>query len=1646
MLKNLLLRRLCLFTFAVIILHGASAQNAPYVPNVIPPSPNAATLGKFGDLPVSTYTGTTDISVPIFSIQAKGVTVPVGLSYHTGGIRLSEEAGWVGLGWALNAGGMISRSIVGKDDFLSGGYINSNSAIFKDVKGKFVQQPIFNPYFSKYNFGLYGYHFDCRYNVYTEYGTQYLFQPLVAEFNSPGAFDFEPDIYNFSFLGRSGKFTITRDKKIVLQKQENLKISFAANGDSFIIVDEQGNSYIFLDKEYNQPTIGGTSHISSWLLSKIITQQKDSVLFTYSNDNTWTTVHGNVSETIRTGGTNQGTTISNDPGQDYINRTLKNIDYANAQIQFSFDSVRSDLKNGRKLNNVKLFSKDQGNLKYIKEEQFFYSYFESTESDTLEFRRLRLDSVREVSGTTSLPAYAFSYNTPQFGTQFLSKHSTSVDHWGYFNGVSNSGFTPSYMGLVHVGTADALLDQLVNLPGANREPNGTNMTAFSLASVRYPTGGKTTIDYEANEYDWFNSMNQRAGLDFIQVPVISKSQVIVINTKNDSTGTINLSNLYIPIPASVGTNATINVSFRAMVSDSLNKYHNTFSAGKIAFNFLNQTFDIISANQCSGIISNGNCSGTVYSIAQNINITSGTNYTWTSHIDPNVSLSNGLAEIRVTLTWNELLYNNTTIMTGGGIRVKQITDYTSDNKFAKRRTYDYGYFQDRNGDGTPEHYSYGRLMGFISYGRYEIFGDNSISFTRYSNSNTSLTSQSSGNIVGYDQVTEYIVDSLSGNGTGKTVFRYNNNSDTTFSYSGYRFPGMQNLPSNLNGTLRSKSVYSSQGANYYKVSSVDNFYRTANRTIINSMKYWQPPGTTRNQAGAISSCPTPSNPSMIACKCPGGIDSAQYEVLAFFYPALSSEIVLLDSTVERNFDQYDTTTAITKTTKNFYDNAAHYQLTRSSSVDSKGNKTVTYIKYPQDYLVGTATQTGNTVLDTLINRNMWSETIEKRDSLYLAGASTGAVKNAQLTGYRLLSNLVIAPDKIYKLDLSTPATNFQPFAISGNTSTKDSRYRQVISFDSYDNLKNVLQYTTVDNTPVSFIWDYKQVYPIAQVKNAASADIAYTSFETDGSGNWTIPSIVRDNSTVAVTGKQSYNLNNGSISKSGLTNGKTYTISYWSNNGAKTLAGGSASTTQGRYVNGWTYYETKTTVSGTSITLSGSGLIDELRLYPSGALMTSYTYDPLVGQTAMADPNGEITYYEYDPLTRLKNIKDYQGSIVKNFQYNYQSTCGNNCVVLPMQTFIGTNTLSYPVGVFSVTGQLLGSASNQTQYISLWNSNATNLAKGVLAAGVDSMHFNLTLVQGQQAPAAVTGLRYYQFDIESNNIDAFEKRNGEVVDLGDGVVMRLGNSFNPNSLPPNTSAFGSEPFIYIVHTYPSNSLRTVTFYHNDAGETNVLDNWINPATSLMSMKNIRGNFPQFTPEIGGTCHQFTSMNTLNNITNWNSIASVTYFVLHNGDGQHPCTNINYVQNFMANNKGLRIIKTAGSGFYAAGYRDTSFKISRMKSDWNTFFTSLETIQINEDHWSHEDLSALKQLKTFVLVATTQDHTDNQSNNPVVPLAGQVIDNVLIQIAAGAGTSGVVNGTVNFISVGPNPRSTSSDAAFNLLKSKGWTIIINGTNQ
>ena len=55
------------------------------------------------------------------------------------------------------------------------------------------------------------------------------------------------------------------------------------------------------------------------------------------------------------------------------------------------------------------------------------------------------------------------------------------------------------------------------------------------------------------------------------------------------------------------------------------------------------------------------------------------------------------------------------------------------------------------------------------------------------------------------------------------------------------------------------------------------------------------------------------------------------------------------------------------------------------------------------------------------------------------------------------------------------------------------------------------------------------------------------------------------------------------------------------------------------------------------------------------AMVTTYTYDPLIGVTSITDPRGYTTYYEYDGLNRLRHVKDALGNVLSENTYYYKN-------------------------------------------------------------------------------------------------------------------------------------------------------------------------------------------------------------------------------------------------------------------------------------------------------------------------------------------------------------------------------------------------------
>jgi len=91
---------------------------AAYVNNYqqSPQSPEAKAFSNYTNVPVSTYTGIPNINIPLCTMESDFLSMPIGLSYHGGGIRVNDIAAWTGQGWNLNIGGMIIRQIKDQPD------------------------------------------------------------------------------------------------------------------------------------------------------------------------------------------------------------------------------------------------------------------------------------------------------------------------------------------------------------------------------------------------------------------------------------------------------------------------------------------------------------------------------------------------------------------------------------------------------------------------------------------------------------------------------------------------------------------------------------------------------------------------------------------------------------------------------------------------------------------------------------------------------------------------------------------------------------------------------------------------------------------------------------------------------------------------------------------------------------------------------------------------------------------------------------------------------------------------------------------------------------------------------------------------------------------------------------------------------------------------------------------------------------------------------------------------------------------------------------------------------------------------------------------------------------------------------------------
>lgn len=204
--------------------------------------PDNASMLHTGEIPVNLYTGVPNISIPIYTFptHSKDIALSLGLSYHPSGLCELDKPGNMGRGWNINALGVITRSVVARVD---------------------------------------------------------------ERHSTPALDDYDrmTDVYQFSFMGHSGKFMIKKNFttgtfSIQMMDHSTLKIEYVFNSvdkkvNSFIIYDDKGYKYVFDVFDINIERFLGRDYVthefvdyrSAHYLSKVY-DNNGKILVSYSYD------------------------------------------------------------------------------------------------------------------------------------------------------------------------------------------------------------------------------------------------------------------------------------------------------------------------------------------------------------------------------------------------------------------------------------------------------------------------------------------------------------------------------------------------------------------------------------------------------------------------------------------------------------------------------------------------------------------------------------------------------------------------------------------------------------------------------------------------------------------------------------------------------------------------------------------------------------------------------------------------------------------------------------------------------------------------------------------------------------------------------------------------------------------------------------------------------------------------------------------------------------------------------------------------------------------------------------------------------------------------------------------------------------------
>ncbi len=274
--------------FFTVIIGNGQDLNLYFNPTTIP-SPNVASLGIFGQIPVDYATGVPDISIPVYVLKEGNISIPIIFKYHSSGLKPNTYPSWVGNNWTLFAGGSITRIVKWLPDENDNHVPNEIGYTTLETNAGYF-----------YNTNLLSNDDWYNYNILPG-----------DEFK-----DTEPDEFTFNFNGITGKFFLDHQGRWQVFSDHEIKIictkdcigsmnfDYYYNGElqtpfdygqmftRFTLLTEDGTQYIFGGNrksiEFTRPECFNSFRIptaTTWNLTKIIPPEGTNVIdFEYVRD------------------------------------------------------------------------------------------------------------------------------------------------------------------------------------------------------------------------------------------------------------------------------------------------------------------------------------------------------------------------------------------------------------------------------------------------------------------------------------------------------------------------------------------------------------------------------------------------------------------------------------------------------------------------------------------------------------------------------------------------------------------------------------------------------------------------------------------------------------------------------------------------------------------------------------------------------------------------------------------------------------------------------------------------------------------------------------------------------------------------------------------------------------------------------------------------------------------------------------------------------------------------------------------------------------------------------------------------------------------------------------------------------------------